>query len=155
MQIHLLAVGTRMPAWVQAGFEEYAKRLPPHMRLELREIRAGQRGKSADIARLVQEEGEKLRDAIPKGAYVVALDRQGRELDTEALAAELQAQMGRGGDMVFLVGGPEGLSAECLKAANARWSLSRLTLAHPLVRVVFAEQIYRAWSILNNQPYHR
>lgn len=155
MHIHLLAVGTRMPAWVQAGFDEYAKRMPPHMRLELREIRSGPRGKGADIARLMQEEGEQLCAAIPKGAYVVALDRQGRELDTEALAAELKAQMSRGGDLAFLVGGPEGLSPDCLARANVRWSLSRLTLAHPLVRVVFAEQIYRAWSILNNLPYHR
>lgn len=155
MQVHLLAVGDRVPAWVRSGFDEYAKRLPPSLRLRLREIRAGQRTKGADVARLVREEGDKLLAAAPAGARIVALDRGGRDISTEDLAGELEAQMGRGGDLALLVGGPEGLSAECLARAHARWSLSRLTLAHPLVRVVVAEQIYRAWSILNSRPYHR
>jgi 23S rRNA (pseudouridine1915-N3)-methyltransferase len=93
--------------------------------------------------------------AVPKGSYVVALDRAGRELSTDELAAELRARMARGGDMALLIGGPEGLSDECLARAHARWSLSRLTLAHPLALVVAAEQIYRAWSIINELPYHR
>lgn len=155
MQILLLAIGERMPAWVQAGFDEYAKRLPAHMRLVLREVRAGQRTKSADIARVVRDEGARLLAAMPWNARAVALDREGRELSTHELAAELKQQMERGEDLALLVGGPEGLSSECLARAHARWSLSRLTLAHPLVRVVVAEQIYRAWSILNNLPYHR
>lgn len=155
MQILLLAVGDRMPAWVQAGFGEYAKRMPPQMRLILREIRAAPRTKGADIARLVQAEGERLWTAVPKGAHVIALDREGKEFDTPALAAELKVHMASGVDLAFLIGGPEGLSSECMTRAHARWSLSRLTLAHPLVRVVFAEQIYRAWSIINNLPYHR
>lgn len=155
MNVVLLAVGERMPAWVQSGFDEYAKRLPRELRLSVRAIKAGARTKGADIARVVQDEGERLWAAVPKGAYVVALDREGKELDTKAVAAELKAQMGRGTDLAFLIGGPEGLSAESLARAHARWSLSRLTLAHPLVRVVFAEQVYRAWSILNNLPYHR
>lgn len=155
MQICLLAVGNRMPAWVEAGFNEYAGRLPSHVRLTLREIRPGNRTKGADVARLVREEGESLLQAVPKGAYIIALDRQGRELDTDGFATELKSFLARGSDVAFLVGGPEGLSADCLARANTRWSLSRLTLAHPLVRVVFAEQLYRAWSILNNLPYHR
>jgi 23S rRNA (pseudouridine1915-N3)-methyltransferase len=155
MRIHLLAVGERVPAWVDAGFQEYAKRLTAQWRVELREIKAGRRTKGADTARLVRGEGERLLAAVPKGAYVVALDRTGRELSTEDLTAELRAYTARGRDMVLLVGGPEGLSDECLARAHARWSLSRLTLAHPLVRVVVVEQIYRAWSIINKTPYHR
>ena len=155
MQIHLIAIGERMPAWVETAFKEYAGRLPAHCRLALREIPAGRRAKGADIARLVREEGAKLLAAVPKHCRVVALDRQGRELNTEELAGELKTQMAHGEDLALLIGGPEGLSAECLARAQARWSLSRLTLAHPLVRVVIAEQMYRAWSILNNLPYHR
>lgn len=155
MKIHMLAIGERMSSWVRDGTNEYAKRLPPRMRLNVREVRAGRRVKGADIPRLVREEGARLLAAVPKGAYVVALDRRGHALTTEALAAELNAQLHRGGDLALLVGGPEGLSAECFARADARWSLSPLTLAHPLVRVVVAEQVYRAWSILENLPYHR
>jgi 23S rRNA (pseudouridine1915-N3)-methyltransferase len=155
MKIHLLAVGDRAPAWVEAGYDEYAKRLTTPPRLVLREIKAGRRTKGADITRVVNAEGERLLAAVPKGSYVVALDRLGRELSTEDLAAELRARMARGGDLALLIGGPEGLSDDCLARADARWSLSRLTLAHPLVRVVVAEQIYRAWSIINELPYHR
>lgn len=155
MRILLVAVGERVPDWVGAGFDEYAKRLPAQMRLELRTVRGGRRTKGADVARLVREEGARLLAAVPASARVVALDRAGRELSTAELAAELQAQLARGEDLALLVGGPEGLSTECLARAHARWSLSRLTLAHALVRVVVAEQIYRAWSILNKLPYHR
>lgn len=155
MKIHILAVGDRAPAWVEAGYDEYAKRLTTPLRLVLREIKAGRRTKGADMARVVNAEGERLLAAVPKGSYVVALDRMGRELSTEDLAAELRARMARGGDVALLIGGPEGLSDDCLARADARWSLSRLTLAHPLVRVVVAEQIYRAWSIINELPYHR
>lgn len=155
MRIHVLAIGDRMPEWVEAGYAEYAKRLPRECRLVLHEIPAGKRGKNADLARLTAEEGERLMAAVPKGARVVALDRTGREHDTESLAESLRAQLGRGGDLALLVGGPEGLSDECLAAAAERWSLSRLTYAHPVVRVVLAEQLYRAWSIITQKPYHR
>ena len=155
MKIHLLAVGDRPPAWVEAGYDEYAKRLTTPLRLVLREIKAGRRTKGADIARVVNAESERLLAAVPKGSYIVALDRMGRELSTEDLAAELRARMARGGDVALLIGGPEGLSDDCLARADARWSLSRLTLAHPLVRIVVAEQIYRAWSIISELPYHR
>ena len=153
MKIYLLAVGERAPAWVEAGYNEYAKRLAAQ--LVLREIKAGRRTKGADTARVVQAEGERLLAAVPKGSYVVALDRTGREFSTEELAAELRARMAHGRNMALLIGGPEGLSDECQARADARWSLSRLTFAHPLVRVVVAEQIYRAWSIINKLPYHR
>jgi len=155
MQIHIIAVGERMPAWVTAAYNEYAKRLPHECRLVLHEIPAGKRGKGADLARLTREEGARQLVAVPAGCRVVALDREGRALDTAELAQRLERQMQGGGDLALLVGGPEGLAAECLAAVHERWSLSRLTLAHPVVRVVLAEQLYRAWSILRNLPYHR
>jgi 23S rRNA (pseudouridine1915-N3)-methyltransferase len=155
MQIHLVAVGQRMPEWVEAGFGEYARRLPRECRLTLREIPAGRRTKGADLKRLIEQEGARQLAAVPAGARVVALDRTGRQMNTEQLAAELKKRLAGGRDLVLLVGGPEGLSAECLKRADETWSLSLLTLAHPVVRVVVAEQIYRAWSILKGLPYHR
>lgn len=155
MQIIIVAIGTKMPAWVQAGFAEYAARMPPHVRLRLREVPAGRRGKGADIERIVREEGERLLAAVPKHARVVALDRAGRALATADLAQELHVQLRKGEDLALLIGGPEGLAPECLAAAHDRWSLSRLTFAHALVRVVAAEQIYRAWSIIGQLPYHR
>ncbi len=155
MKIHLLAIGDRMPEWVETGYAEYAKRLPRECRLVLHEIPAGKRGKNADLARLTADEGQRLLAAVPKDARVIALDRAGRELDTDGLAAALRTQLGRGSDLALLIGGPEGLSEECLAVADERWSLSRLTFAHPVVRVVLAEQLYRAWSIITRKPYHR
>jgi 23S rRNA (pseudouridine1915-N3)-methyltransferase len=155
MRIHVLAVGTRMPAWVEEGYREYVKRLPPHCRLELKEIPLPRRGKGADIARMKEAEEKRLLAAVPAGSRVVALDAGGTEFDTAQLARRLGDWLAGGTDIALLIGGPDGLSAKCLAAAQERWSLSRLTLAHPLVRVVLAEQIYRAWSLLNNMPYHR
>ena len=155
MKIHIIAVGNRMPAWVEAGYAEYAKRLPRHCSLVLREIPAARRGKGADIKRLVDDEGERITAAIPANTYVIALDRCGKKIDTVRLAAEIKAHLPRGEDMALLIGGPEGLSGSCLKRAQETWSLSEPTLAHPVVRVVVAEQLYRAWSIINNLPYHR
>ncbi len=144
-----------MPEWVKTGYAEYAKRLPRECQLMLHEIPAGKRGKNADLARLTADEGKRLLEAVPKGARVVALDRTGREHNTVTLAESLRTQLGRGFDLALLIGGPEGLSAECLAAADEHWSLSHLTFAHPVVRVVLAEQLYRAWSIISNKPYHR
>jgi 23S rRNA (pseudouridine1915-N3)-methyltransferase len=155
MQIHLIAVGDRMPDWVEAGYAEYARRLPRECRLVLREIPAGKRSKGADLARVIREEGARQLVAIPGGSRVVALDRLGREMDTEALAGRIVQQLGAGQDLALLVGGPEGLAPDCLTRADERWSLSKLTLAHPVARVVLAEQLYRAWSIIQKLPYHR
>ncbi|HEY5683048.1 MAG TPA: 23S rRNA (pseudouridine(1915)-N(3))-methyltransferase RlmH [Sulfuricaulis sp.] len=155
MQIHIIAIGDRMPGWVEAGYTEYAKRLPRECRLVLHEIRANRRTKGADLQRLIAQEGARQLKAIPMGARVIALDRKGKMLDTENLAGELQKSLADGADMALLVGGPEGLAPECLKRAHARWALSCLTLAHPVVRVVLAEQLYRAWSIVRSLPYHR
>ena len=155
MRIHLIAVGKRMPAWVTAGFEEYCRRMPPECRIELVEIVAGQRGKGADLVRLQREEGERMLAAIPKGAEVVALDARGRMVDTGGLAQWLDGWLGGGRDVAMLIGGPEGLAPACRERADRIWSLSPLTFPHPLVRIVVAEQLYRAMSILKGHPYHR
>ncbi len=155
MKLRLLAVGTRMPVWVEAGFADYAARFPPECRLELKEIPAGRRGKARDPRRAVTEEGARLRAALPKRAHVVALDERGQSWSTAQLARELAGWLRNGQDAAFLIGGPDGLAADLLARAQQRWSLSPLTLPHALVRVLVAEQLYRAWSVLKNHPYHR
>lgn len=155
MRLYLIAVGNRMPAWVEAGFADYAKRLPAHLRPNLIEVPAGRRAKGADIERIVRDEGERVQAATPAGARVIALERTGRVLATAQVAATLTRAQQDGTDLVFWIGGPEGLSPACLEQAHDCWSLSALTLAHPVVRVVWAEQIYRAFSIMQQLPYHR
>ncbi len=155
MQIHLIAVGDKMPRWVQEGFDEYAKRLPAECSLRLIEVAAARRGKNADIKRIMRDESQRLLAAIPKGTHVVALEVGGRSWSTADLSQQLDGWMNGGQDLALLVGGPDGLSDEARAAADQLWSLSPLTLPHPLVRVVLAEQLYRAWSILRNHPYHR
>ncbi len=143
-----------MPDWVAAGVREYAGRLPGNL-LQLVELPLGTRTKAGDPRRAQAEESQRLLKAIPGGARVVALDPRGRSLSTEALAGKLDGWLQEGRDVAFLVGGPEGLSAECLARSDERWSLSALTFPHMLVRVILAEQLYRAWTILRNHPYHR
>lgn len=155
MRIHLIAVGKRMPAWVEAGYTDYARRLPAECGLSLTEIGAGRRTKGTDLRRLTEKEGEQMLAAVPRGARLIALDVGGRGWSTEQLAEQLRGWLAGGRDLALLVGGPEGLAPACLAAAGERWSLSPLTLPHPLVRVVLAEQIYRAWSLLAGHPYHR
>lgn len=155
MNIHLIAVGNRMPAWVEQGYSEYAKRLPAECRLNLVEVAPGKRGKNPDIARLMRDEGERIRAAIPKGCRVIALEVTGKAWATEQLAKQLGDWLQQGSDLALLVGGPDGLDPACRQAADQLWSLSPLTLPHPLVRVLLAEQLYRAWSLLNHHPYHR
>ncbi len=155
MNIHLIAVGDKMPRWVQEGYQEYARRMPAECTLKLTEISARHRGKNADIARITRDEGKRMLDAIPKSSRVLALEVNGRSWTTEELSWQLENWMAGGQDIALLVGGPEGLAPECRQRADQLWSLSHLTLPHPLVRVVIAEQLYRAWSILRNHPYHR
>lgn len=155
MQIHLIAVGDKMPRWVKDGYAEYAKRLPSECDLRLVEVAAGKRGKNADIARIMRDESERLLGAVPRGAAVVALEVGGRSWSTEQLAQRLDDWMSSGQDLALLVGGPDGLSDAARTTATELWSLSPLTLPHPLVRVILAEQLYRAWSVLRNHPYHR
>ncbi len=155
MNIHFICIGNRMPRWVQDGYEEYAKRLPQECTLRLVEIAPGWRGKGADVARAVREEGERMLGAIPRDCRVLALDVKGKSWDTRQLADQLAGWMQEGRDVALLVGGPEGLAEACLQRADGCWSLSPLTLPHPLVRIVVAEQLYRAWSLLRHHPYHR
>jgi 23S rRNA (pseudouridine1915-N3)-methyltransferase len=155
MRIHLLSVGTRMAGWVEAGFAEYARRLPSECRLRLVEIPPVARGKGEDSARGVRKEGERLLASIPPQARTLALEVRGRLLSTEEVARELGGWLQGGRDVALLLGGPDGLDPACLERAESCWSLSPLTFPHPLVRVIVAEQIYRAWSLLHNHPYHR
>ena len=155
MRIHLLAVGTRMPAWIQQGYREYARRLRGGWSLELVEIPSPRRSKSTDVARSVEKEGERMLAAIPRNACVVALDEAGKALSTALLVDHIGHWRAQGQDLALLVGGADGLAPGCLKRAQMRWSLSALTLPHGLVRVLVAEQLYRAWSLTNRHPYHR
>jgi len=155
MRIVLLAVGRRMPAWVDAGFAEYAKRLSGTVRLDLKTVASGQRGKGANPANSQQVEGRRLIAAVPAGSFVVALDGGGAHWGSLDLAQQFSAWMRRGDDITLLVGGADGLSGECLAHAVQQWSLGPLTFPHALVRVMVAEQLYRAWTVLSGHPYHR
>lgn len=155
MKIRLLAVGSRMPAWVEAGVEEYRKRLPREMPFEIVEIAAGARGKNADVARAIQAEGDRMLEKLRDQEHIVALEVEGAFWSTEQLAERLGIWRQEGQDIALVVGGPEGLDPRVVARARQSWSLSALTLPHPLVRVVLAEQFYRAWSLLSGHPYHR
>lgn len=155
MRIHLLAVGRRMPGWVNEAFADYSRRLPAECTLILHEIEPGRRGKSVSVARAIEEESGRLLKAIPKGASVIALDERGQSLSSTGLAQRLDHWLQQGRDLALLVGGADGLSEDCKQRADWHWSLSALTLPHALVRVLLAEQLYRAWSIHSNHPYHR
>ena len=144
-----------MPAWVTQGVEEYTVRLPREFGLQWREIPLARRGKDARPEQLLAREGEQILKAIPPGDRVIALDVRGKSLSTEQLARELEAWQMSGDNYSLLIGGPDGLAPGCLERAERRWSLSDLTLPHPLVRVLLAEQLYRAWTITVNHPYHR
>lgn len=155
MQIQLVAVGNRMPDWVTAGYQEYAKRMPRECELVLREISPGKRGKNVDIDRIRTEEGERILSSLSRDDHVVALEVGGKDWNTETLADQLRQWQQHSRRVSLLVGGPDGLAETCRTRAHQLWSLSRLTLPHPIVRIVVAEQIYRAWSLLNHHPYHR
>ena len=155
MQIHMIAIGQRLDDWVNQGFTEFSKRLPPECRINLIEVTPNKRTKNSDIARVIEEEGQRILAAIPARSHVVALDVDGKQWSTEQLAGQLEQWLGDGRDIALLIGGPDGLSSACKAKAESHWSLSKLTLPHPLVRVVIAEQIYRAWSIIKGHPYHR
>ena len=155
MEINLICIGNKMPTWIEQGYSEYAKRLPSELKLNLIEVAAEKRGKNADLERIKQAEGSKLVAAIPKNSKVIALAIEGKSWSTEQLAQNLINWQLESSVISLLIGGPEGLAESCYKKADCQWSLSSLTFPHPLVRVIIAEQIYRAWSILKNHPYHR
>lgn len=155
MKIRLLAVGGKMPAWVSQGFNEYSKRLPAEMTFELVELPLGHRGKGADKARAIKQEGDAMLAAIPKNDRVIALEVQGKSWSTEQLAEHIRDWQMDGRNISLLVGGPDGLDSRCVQLADQKWSLSALTLPHPLVRVILAEQVYRAWTVIQGHPYHK
>lgn len=155
MKARLIAVGERAPPWVAEGFSEYQKRLSHWLPLELVEVAPGMRGKGRDAARATQDEGQRVIAALPKNAWVVALDGRGKAYSSEQLAQRLEFWRQQGRELAFLIGGPEGHAPEVTSSANESWSLGPLTLPHMLVRLVLAEQLYRAASLLANHPYHR
>lgn len=144
-----------MPPWVKTGYDEYAKRLPRECELILKEIPLAHRGKNCDIARLVKDEGDKMLAAIPPASHLVALEVSGKPWSTPELSSALARWLAGGKPVALAVGGPDGLAEPIKSKASEYWSLSPLTFPHPLVRIIVAEQLYRAWSILNNHPYHR
>lgn len=155
MKVRIIAVGTKMPTWVEQGYAEYAKRMPRDCVVELVELPLAQRGKNTDIARAMEKEGEEMLAAIGKGEQVIALDVKGKSWSTEQLAEQMANWRMSGSNYCLLIGGPDGLAPQCLAKAQIHWSLSALTLPHPLVRILVIEQLYRACSILQNHPYHK
>lgn len=159
MKFHILAIGHRMPAWVAAGFEEYAHRMPPEMPIVLRELRPEARPTGrpspATTQKIMQAEAQRIRAALPQNCALVALDERGKAWRTEQLTDAVRGWSHEGRDVAFVIGGADGLDDSLKGAATLMLSLSALTLPHQLVRVLLAEQLYRAVSMLNNHPYHR
>ncbi len=155
MKLHVIAVGQRVPDWAQTAWDDYVKRFPPELRVELKAIKAEPRAGGKTPHQLRAAERQRIEAAIPKGARVVALDEHGTSLTTVALAARLRQWQLGGGDVALLIGGPDGLDPLLLQAADERIRLSDLTLPHAMVRVLLAEQLYRAWSVNAGHPYHR
>jgi len=155
MRIRVIAVGSRMPRWVLDSFGDYLTRLSSTLKLTLVEVEPGPRGGGRTVQQAMQAEAQRLLALLRKDEYVVALDEHGKEFTTRELASWLSERMREGPDVSFLIGGPDGLSPDVIARCNLKWSLSRLTFPHALVRVILAEQIYRAHSVLTNHPYHR
>jgi 23S rRNA (pseudouridine1915-N3)-methyltransferase len=154
VKLLLAAVGQRQPAWADTAYEDFAKRFPPELRLELKAVKAEPRG-SKTAEQLMAAEAVRLDAAIPKGARRVVLDERGTRLTTRQLAERMKAWMGEGRDVALLVGGPDGLDATLKASADETLRLSDLTLPHAFVRVLLAEALYRAWTVMVNHPYHR
>ena len=154
MKLWVVAVGQRVPDWAQTAWDDYAKRFPPELKLELKAVKTEPRA-SKTLDTLLAAERERIEAAIPRGTRVVALDERGTSLTTKALAARLTHWQGEGGDVALVIGGPDGLDPGFKAAAHERIRLSDLTLPHAMVRVLLAEQLYRAWSVNAGHPYHR
>jgi len=154
MRLLVVAVGQRVPDWAQVAWDDYAKRFPPEMRLELKAVKTEPRA-SKTLPSLLAAERERIEAAIPRGARVVALDERGTSLTTMALAGRLKEWQLENDVVALVIGGPDGLDAAFRQAAHERIRLSDLTLPHAMVRVLLAEQLYRAWSIHTGHPYHR
>lgn len=154
-KITLVAMGNKMPAWVVAAIHDYQKRLQEQLQLSIIEIPLIKRGKSHDLQRILEKEHQLFQAAIPEDTRLIALEIKGESFSSEQLAAKFESLARINTRLCFLIGGPEGLSPEILRQCDERWSLSPLTLAHPLVRIILLEAIYRSWAILNHHPYHK
>ncbi len=154
MRLLIVAVGQRVPDWAQTAWDDYAKRFPPELKVELKAVKTEPRG-SRTLEQLVAAERKRIEEAIPKGTRIVALDERGTALTTVALAGKLRDWQLGGSDVALVIGGPDGLEPAFRQAAHERIRLSDLTLPHAMVRVLLVEQLYRAWSINANHPYHR
>ncbi len=155
MRIRAIAVGTKMPAWVTEGIADYHKRLPREWSFEFVEIALGHRSKGQDVAKAMRKEGDQMLASIHARDYVIALDVKGKPWSTTQLSGQMSQWQLQGDNIALLIGGPDGLAAACVQRAQQSWSLSPLTLPHPLVRVLLTEQLYRSWTLLQNHPYHK
>jgi 23S rRNA (pseudouridine1915-N3)-methyltransferase len=155
VHIRLLAVGERQPPWVDEAFRDYTGRFPPQWKFRMDVIAAAKRGKSGDSRRARDAEGGRILVKIAATEQLVLLDERGKQPASRDLAGKLSAWQAEGRDLCFVIGGPDGVSQDCRRRADFVWSLSNLTLPHGLARVLFAEQLYRAWSLLTGHPYHR
>ena len=155
MQLIIAAVGHKMPAWIETGFQEYAKRMPPECKLVLKEIKPIDRASNKNAEAVMAQERTRIEAVLPKGGRMIALDERGQDLTTMQMSQLLTQWQQQGGDVTFVIGGADGLDAELKKNADMLIRISSLTLPHGLVRVLLAEQLYRAWSITQNHPYHR
>jgi 23S rRNA (pseudouridine1915-N3)-methyltransferase len=155
VKLRILAVGHKMPDWIEAGYQEYARRMPPEAGLELIEIKPEKRAAGSSTARVQKVEAERITAALPAQARLVALDERGSQMTTAELAAQLARWLQEGMPPCFVIGGADGLDGSIKARAHLTLGLSRLTLPHGLVRVMLAEQLYRVWSLLKGHPYHR
>jgi 23S rRNA (pseudouridine1915-N3)-methyltransferase len=155
VHIRLLAIGDRQPEWVDTGFTNYCNRFPAAWKFRLDTIAVAQRSKSASAENAIAAEAAKILQKLKPAEQVVALDERGRQFSSSELAGQLGSWQTDGRDLSFVIGGPDGLAGDCLQRADSIWSLSKLTLPHGLARILFAEQLYRAWSLTQGHPYHR
>ena len=155
MKLQIIAMGTKMPAWVKQGYAEYAKRFPNEFAPTLLELPLAVRSKNAIGEKIKEQEGKAILRYVGPGNHVVAMEVGGKPVSTERLVEKLADWQQWGQSVSLLIGGPDGLSAQCVARAQEKWSLSAMTLPHPLVRIILIEQLYRAWTILQNHPYHK
>lgn len=155
MHIRLIAVGDRQPAWVTQAFDAYARRMPRQWQFRLDVVGTVRRTNDGDAMKATAAEGQKVLQKLKSTEQVIALDARGRQWSTAELAGRLRGWQSAGRDLAFVIGGPDGIAVDCLERADLRWSLSKLTLPHGLARVLVAEQLYRAWTVITGHPYHR
>ncbi len=155
MKVHLIAVGKKMPEWINSGYAEFSKRMPPELQIDLIEITPSVRNKTTPTEKNIKEEGKRIQSAIPANSRLIVLDEKGKNFSSIALSKKMESWLPMGQDIVLVIGGADGFDPKIKQQADEKWSLSSFTLPHALVRVVVAEQLYRAWSILKGHPYHR